>query len=143
MCNFLSNIITAAGAVDREFVSVPFSPSLPSVGPYGPPMGPPMGVHGPHGRRMGAMGVPWNAMGAPWAAPWAPICAAWASTGPKAFGIVCSACTEPLLLLSPFWKCTFYVHETLTFVENERLVYTKPLLFRVFNLHSVLKGSEG
>ena len=54
------------------------------------------------GRRMGAMGVPWNAVGAPWAAPWAPICAAWASTGPKTFGIVCSACTEPLLLLSAF-----------------------------------------
>ena len=137
--------ITAAGAVDREFVDIVFPSPLPC--PQWVPMGPPWVLPwvsmGPHGRRMGAMGVPWNAMGAPWAAPWAPICAAWASTGPKTFGIVCSACTEPLLLLSPFWNCTFCVHETLTFVDNERFVYTKPLLFRVFNLHGVHKGFEG
>ena len=41
------------------------------MGPDGRPIGNPMGVHGllwaPHGRRMGAMVLPWIAMGAPWA----------------------------------------------------------------------------
>ena len=69
--------ITAAGAVDREFVDIVFPSPLPC--PQWVPMGPPWVLPwvsmGSHGRRMGAMGLPWNAMGAPWAPhghPYAP-----------------------------------------------------------------------
>ena len=73
--------------------------------PLGPPWVLPWVSMGSHGPRMGAAGAPWASHGMPWAPHGRPMGTHMRSIGfyrTQAFGNVCSACTEPLLLLSAF-----------------------------------------